>query len=98
MKEYNAIELRDIVQRLMGGYIRPLGSTGYDNEAYKRQKTMQDLVGLLIGDIIDVTDCTGSQASISKARNEAVGWMNDQKDYLEEILGNVIEEEGADNE
>lgn len=98
MKEYNSIELRDVVQRLVGGYITPVGNTQYDNEAYKRQKTIQNLINLLIGDIVAVADCAGSQSSIEKARNQAVKWMNREKDYLEDYLEDILENVIEDNE
>lgn len=96
MKVYNAIELRYIVQRLVGGYIEPVGNAEYDKGAYERQKTIQNLINMLTNDIIDVAGCIGRQASINKAHDQAVKWINYQKDYLEDILENVSEEEGAE--
>lgn len=83
MKEYTACELDDIVQKLNGGNIKPIGDTHYDRDAFKRQETIQHLTDILIEDIFRVTECKGNESSIEKARSEAFGWFNQLKEMIE---------------
>lgn len=84
MREYSAYDLDDIVQKLNGGKIRPIGETNYDREALERQETIQCLANFLIEDIFRVTECKGNEFSVEKARNEAFGWFNQLIEMLEE--------------
>ena len=84
MREYSACDLDDIVQKLNGGKIRPIGETNYDREALKRQETIQHLADILIEDIFRVTECKGNESSIETARNKAFGWFNQLIEMLEE--------------
>ena len=84
MKEYSACDLDDIIQKLNGGKIRPIGETYYDGEALKRQETIQHLADILIEDIFRVTECKGNESSVEKARCKAFGWFNQLIEMLEE--------------
>ena len=84
MKEYSACDLDDIIQKLNGGKIRPIGETNYDIEALKRQETIQHLADILIEDIFRVTECKGNESSVEKARCKAFGWFNQLIEMLEE--------------
>lgn len=84
MSEYSACDLDDIIQKLNGGKIRPIGETNYDREALKRQETIQHLTDILVEDIFQVTECKGNESSVEKARNKAFGWFNQLIEMLEE--------------
>lgn len=84
MKEYSACDLDDIIQKLNGGKIRPIGETNYDREAFKRQITIQHLIDILIEDIFRVTECEGNESSIETARCKAFEWFNQLIEMLEE--------------
>ena len=84
MKEYSACDLDDIIQKLNGGKIRPIGETNYDGEALKRQETIQHLADILIEDIFRITECEGKESSIETARNKAFEWFNQLIQTLEE--------------
>ena len=84
MKEYSAGDLDDIIQKLNGGKIRPIGETNYDIEAFKRQETIQHLTDILIEDIFRVTECKGNESSVEKARNKAFGCFSQLIEMLEE--------------
>ena len=84
MKKFDANDLDDIVWKLMGGDIQPIGETNYDDEALQRQIEIQRLADYLIEDIFRVTECKGREASVEKARKKAVKWFNDLIEMLEE--------------
>lgn len=84
MNEYSACDLDDIIQKLNGGKILPIGETNYDREALKRQETIQHLADILIEDIFRVTECEGNESSVEKARCKAFGWFNQLIEMLEE--------------
>ena len=99
MSEYSACDLDDIIQKLNGGKIRPVGETNYDREALKRQETIQHLTDILIEDIFRVTECKGSESSVEKARNKAFGWFNQLIEMLEENFDiKMVRAEGSDKE
>ena len=83
MKEYTFCDLDDIIQRLNGGKIQPIGETRYDAEALKRQIKIQRLADILIDDIRRVMELKGNEASIEKARNYAAGWFVELIEMLE---------------
>lgn len=84
MKDFSFCDLDDIIQKLNGGKIQPIGETNYDREALKRQETIQHLADILIEDIFRVTECKGNESSVEKARNKAFGWFNQLIEMLEE--------------
>ena len=94
-REFGADELFDIVQKLNGGQIHPIGSTEYDESAFSRQIVIQMLIDKLILDVFGITDYNGSQASVQKAKREAVKWLG----RMRESIGDVFEEieEGAED-
>jgi len=84
MREFSVCDLDDIIQKLNGGRIQPIGETNYDNCALKRQETIQNLTDILIDDIFRITECEGNESSIETARNKAFEWFNQLIQTLEE--------------
>ena len=99
MREYSACDLDDIIQKLNGGKIRPIGETNYDREAFKRQETIQHLADILIEDIFRITECKGNESSVEKARCKAFGWFNQLIEMLEENFNiKMVRAESEDKE
>jgi len=99
MREYSACDLDDIIQKLNGGKIRPIGETNYDREAFKRQETIQHLADILIEDIFRITECKGNESSVEKARCKAFGWFNQLIEMLEENFNiKMVRAEGSGEE
>ena len=88
MKTYNRHELYDLIQKLNGGDIQPIGSTEYDDSAFKRQKEIQGLTNFLLHEVFNVLECPGNEASVECAREEASRWLRG----LWELIGEVIDE------
>ena len=78
--------LYDIVEKINGGEIVPIGETNYDNKAYMRMKETEDLAECLIDDMLRVYEQKGNEASIADARNEAEKWFKMMKETIDEIL------------
>ena len=87
MKTY---ELYDIVEKVNGGGIIPVGETNYDRMAFYRMKEIEHLTDYLIEDMLRVLETERNEASISKARDEARGWFTDLKETVDEILREEI--------
>ena len=79
-------ELYDIVEKVNGGGIIPVGETNYDQMAFFRMKEIEHLTDYLIEDMLRVLETEGNEASISKARDEAKRWFIDLKETIDEIL------------
>lgn len=92
MRVFNFCDLDEIIQRLNGGKIQPVGETNYDKEALKRQETIQHLTDILIDDILRVTEIKGNEASIEEARNKAIKWFDDLLEMLKENMPYLFEE------
>lgn len=84
MKKFDANDLDDIIWKLVGGDIQPIGETNYDYEALQRQIEIQRLADYLIEDIFRVAECKGWEASVEEARNKAFKWFNELIEMLEE--------------
>ena len=76
--------LYDIVDKLVGGDIQPVGETNYDHKAFDRQLEIQKLADYLIDDIFRITECKGNESSVELARNRAFGWFNELIEMLED--------------
>lgn len=83
MKTY---ALYDIVEKINGGGIIPVGETNYDNKAYMRMKEVEDLAECLVDDMLRVLETKGNEASISEARREARKWFKEMQETIDEIL------------
>ena len=83
MRTFNFCDLDEIIQRLNGGKIQPIGETNYDKEALKRQETIQHLTDILIDDILRVVERKGNEASVEEARNKAIKWFDELLEMLE---------------
>ena len=78
--------LYDMVNKVNGGCILPIGETNYDKKAFERMKEVENLIEYLIDDMLRVYEQTGYEASISEARREADKWFWDMKTTIDEIL------------
>lgn len=95
MKEsvFDEYDLYEIVKKLNGGDIRPVGETNYDRKALERQLTIQRVADLLIEDIFKVTDVNGSEASIKTARDMAFRWLYRIETMLEDNVHHIPKKE-----
>lgn len=84
MKTY---ALYDIVDKMVGGSIVPVGETNYDNKAFTRMLEVEELVEDLIDDFSKVVETDGFENSVEIARSEARNWLKDLRDTINEILG-----------
>lgn len=89
----NKYSLYDIVEKINGGGIVPVGETNYDKEAFKRMTEIENLIECLIDDMLRVSEKTGYEASVQTARDEAVGWFEDLRGTIDNILDTCAEEE-----
>ena len=84
--------LYDIVDKMVGGSIIPVGETNYDNKAFMRMKEVEDLAECLVDDMLRVLETKGNEASISDARQEAREWFKEMQETIDEILKEDITE------
>lgn len=93
----NKFELYDIVDRINGGGIEPIGESHYDRRAFVRMKEIENLANMLIDDILRIYELEGHEASIVDARFEAERWLLDLKEILNDYLP-PTDKVGDDNE
>ena len=79
--------LYDIVDKVNGGGIIPIGETNYDKKAYERMREIETLIDYLIDDMLRVYEQKGYEASIQDAQKEADKYLRQLKDTIDEILG-----------
>ena len=79
-------ELYDIVDKVNGGGIVPIGETNYDKKAFCRLKEIENLIDCLVDDMLRVYEQTGYEASIQEARKEADKYLWDLKTTIDDIL------------
>ena len=91
--KFNDLSLYEIVKKLNGGEITPVGSTEYDNKALERQKNIQGLINCLVDDMYWTYMCDGSEYSVETARNEAKKWFRDLRTMIDENLPDLYERE-----
>ena len=84
MKTY---ALYDIVDKMVGGSIVPVGETDYDNKAFTRMLEVEELVEDLIDDFSKVVETDGTEYSIQRARVEARNWLKDLRDKINDVIG-----------
>lgn len=83
MNDYN---LYEIVKNVSGGGIIPIGETNYDREAFKRMEEIKELIDMLIDDMMRITEQRGWQASVYKAKEEALSWFEGLKETAIGVL------------
>lgn len=84
--------LADVVDKLVGGDIVPIGDTRYDELALERQKTVEDLIDYLLDGVLRCYECSDSYMySLRVAGDEARTYLLDKLDTLKSWL--VAEEE-----
>ena len=84
MKTY---ALYDIVDKMVGGSIVPVGETNCDNKAFTRMLEVEELVEDLIDDFSKVVETDGTEYSIQRARVEAGNWLEDLRDKINDVIG-----------
>lgn len=84
MKTY---ALYDIVDKMVGGSIVPVGETNYDKKAFTRMLEVEELVEDLIDDFSKVVETDGTEYSIQRARVEARNWLKDLRDEINDVIG-----------
>lgn len=91
MREFNSIE---IIHKLRGGTsIEPVGETYADQRILESQRETQEIADRLISEICWVAQVDGSEFSKETAREEAIKWLKEVKDYVNEVI-----EESENNE
>ncbi len=105
MRKDNIIEytLTDIVLKMVGGGITPVGETNYDKQALERMYVLEDLALELINRIGTVAIQKGQEASVNKASWEAMmiltGLQNATEGFLwEASLEDVTDEDEDEDE
>ena len=78
--------LYDIVNKVNGGGIIPIGETNYDNKAFLRMKEIETLIDYLVDDMLRVYEQKGYETSIQDARREADKYLWDLKTTVDGIL------------
>lgn len=75
-----------IVKNVNGGGIIPKGEPNYDREAFKRMEEIEELIDMLIKDMMKITEKRGWQASVYKAKEDALSWFEGLKETAIEVL------------
>lgn len=89
MKDYS---LYEIVRKLNGGSILPVGETNYDDNAYKRMLEQESLISELINDIEHVVGQDGyGLHSVYRAKTQAIDWLREMRDDIDDVLEEVKE-------
>lgn len=84
MKEVNAYQL---FCKIRGeSSIEPIGSTYADKHRLTAQSETQELASYLIDDIARVAQTKGNEFSIKEARDYAIRWLKEIKDFIDEII------------
>ena len=78
--------LYDIVDKINGGGIVPIGETHYDNKAFLRMKEIETLIEYLVDDMLRVYEQKSYEASVRDASKEAEKWFKEMKETIDEIL------------
>lgn len=79
--------LADVVDKLVGGDIVPIGDTRYDELALERQKAVEDLIDYLLDGVLRCYECSDSYMySLRVAGDEARTYLLDKLDTLKSWL------------
>lgn len=84
--------LYEIVKKLNGGSILPIGETNYDDGAFKRMEELESLVFDLIDDFKRVADLESNEYSVSRARTKARAWLWSMRESIDDVLQEVEED------
>lgn len=77
----------DIVDRIIGGDIVPIGDTRYDELALERQKAVEDLIDYLLDGVLRCYECSDSYMySLRVAGDEARWYLIDKFNTLKSWL------------
>lgn len=80
--------IADVVEKLVGGDIVPIGDSRYDELAFERQKAVEDLIDYLLDGILRCYECSDSYMySLRVAGYEARTYLLDKLDTLKAWLG-----------
>jgi hypothetical protein len=77
-------DLVDIVDKINGGDILPIGDSSYDVDAYRRLEQIELLIEHYIDKTIEVAEIGGRAASIDIAREEARDFLKDIYEQLKD--------------
>jgi len=66
--------------------IEPVGSTYADEHKIIAQSETHELASYLIEEVANVAQTKGNEYSIEKARNYAIKWLKDIRNYIDEII------------
>ena len=78
--------LYDIVTKIIGGRIDPIGETNYDSKALVRMMDYEGLANFIIDRIGAIANQSGVEASVQSARDTARTWLFSAKERIEEFL------------
>jgi len=84
--------LYEIVKKLNGGSILPVGETNCDNRAFERMKELESLTLELILDIVRVAELETYENSVDKARTDARAWLREVRENIDDVLQEVEED------
>lgn len=72
--------------------ISPVGATHVDEHRLESQYETQELARYLIDDITGVAQTRGQEWSKEHAKSEAIIWLKEVKNYIDEIIEESEEE------
>ena len=81
--------LHEIVEKLNGGSIMPVGETNCDNRAFERMKELESVTLELILDIERVAELASNEHSVCKARTDAREWLRNVRESIDDVLQEV---------
>lgn len=80
------IDLYQVIKRLRGGDIEPIGETHVDSKRLDMQYETQALIKKLIRDIVEIAELESFAGSIEEAHDEAVTCLTNIKECIEEVI------------
>ena len=89
MKPQEHYCLEDIVTRVNGGDYIPIGETRYDDEAYERQKIIENLIDYLVDGLSQICQKNAVEYSIQQASKEAKRYLRRLSDDISDMLDEV---------
>lgn len=89
--------LHEIVEKLNGGSILPVGETNCDNRAFERMKELESVALELILDIERVAELESNEYSVSRASTDARAWLREVRESIDDVL-QIIDKYKAESE
>lgn len=80
------IDLYQVIRRLRGGDIEPIGETHVDSKRFDMQRETQALIGSLLKDIGEIAELESFAGSIEEARDDAITCLTNIKEWIEEVI------------